>query len=58
MSILDRIAALLGCERVRIRLDDNRWGEGYGIIWRRLRGASGRSSTQGRGEDQWTPPNA
>jgi hypothetical protein len=58
MSILDRLAALLGCERVRIRLDDNRWGEGYGIIWRRLRGASGRCGHSGRGEDQWTPPNA
>jgi hypothetical protein len=58
MSVLDRIAALLGYERVEVpRLDpDDGWG--YIVIWRRLRGASGRSGTQGRGEDQWTPPNA
>jgi hypothetical protein len=58
MSILDRIAQALGYERVEVPQLDPDDGWGYCIIWRRLRGASGRCGHQGRGEDQWTPPNA
>jgi hypothetical protein len=48
-TILDRIARALGYERVRVPLRDPDLGLGYGIAWRRLRGASGPSARSGRG---------